>query len=226
MTPLPRWPVRRSIWIALAVVALLVVGVVLWRRREDSDVLPPSVVHAIDAEKSSRPSIDSAIAQARYEADTSRASRIAAEARARQLQRAAELQGLRADSLALEARHAATARDSAVMWHLAFAARTGERDSLLAVVATKDTALTLAAAEAKSLRTGLDTANRGRIRADSVLDATVHAVSVAECRVPLTFGLVHCMSRTKAALVGIAAGVGGKMAYDAVRDGRIRIAHL
>lgn len=224
MTLLPRWPVPRSIWLAVAGSAVvLLVLVAIGHHRNDVDVLTPPVVHAIKAEQADRPSIDSAVAQARYEADMAKAERLAAEAHAQQLQRAAAVQGRRADSLALEARHAATARDSAMLWHVAYAARTGERDSLALVIDTLHLALSFAAAEAHALRVGLDTANRGRLRADSVLDATVAAVVQANCRVPLTFGLVHCMSRTNAALVGIAVGVGGKMTVDAIRDGRLTL---
>jgi hypothetical protein len=219
----PTWLVPRSIYVAIALSMALLVGVVIVWHRHDRDVLPPPVVRAIDAERASRPHVDSQVTAAYQEAAAAQARKDSAEAHAHRMERTAQREGHRADSLAVLARFAGTARDSALFWHLAYGSRTTERDSLAGVIDTLHVALDASRAEALSLHRGLDVADSARHRADSVLDATVTAVRRADCRVPGTFGLVHCMSRRDAALVGLALGVAGTVTVGAIRDGRLSL---
>jgi hypothetical protein len=211
---LPSWRSRRILVASIAFV---------WRHRHRLDALPPAVVTAVEHERADRARVDSQLIAASLEAVAAQQRQAVAEARAEQLRSIARRFSDYADSLARKAELARTAQDSASYYRSAYLVRTDERDTLLHALAEKDTALQAAESRAASFRRALVVADSARQRADSVLDATVHAVRVAECRVPLTFGLVHCMSRTHAALVGVGLGVGGKMAYDAVRDGRLKI---
>lgn len=212
-------------WLAILVLvgALAASIAVIWRHRHGVDALPPAVLAAVEHEKADRARVDSELIAASLEAVAAQQRQAEAETRAEQLRSIARRFSDYADSLARKAERAHTAQDSASYYRSAYLVRTDERDTLLHALAEKDTALRAANERAASFRQGLVIADSARQRADSVLDATVHAVRVAECRVPLTFGLVHCMSRTHAALVGVALGVGGTMAVDAVRDGRLKI---
>jgi hypothetical protein len=146
-----------------------------------------------------------------------------AEERAELARSASAKIGLFADSLARRAAMAHNAADSAALYRQALIVRTDERDSLLFVIVGKDAAIKAANDRAADFRAGLLVSDPARQRADSVLDSVVGAVNKAECRVPLTFGLLKCMSRTKAAVVGVAIGVGGTLAVQAIRDGRLKI---
>jgi hypothetical protein len=220
----PAWSAPWTMWLAVGLSCVAVVALVQRvRHRHADDVLPPPVARAIDAERAARPAVDSQVTAAWQEAEAARARGARDSARADRLKRVAAIEGRRADSLAALARVAETARDSARYWQLAYSVRTEERDSLVVVTTTLESALAAVAQEASALRRGLTVADSGRHRADSVLDATVAAARHADCRVPFTLGLVHCMSRTHALEAGVAFGIGAKMTYDAVRDGRVRI---
>jgi hypothetical protein len=206
--------------VAGTLAVLVVAGVVLWRRGR-VDPLPPAVRTAVTNEKADRARVDSQLVAATLEAQAAQRRQDAANARAKAAERRARAIGLQADSLAREAQHASTARDSALFYRLAYTARTSERDTLLVALAGKDTALAEAERRAVAL-TRSDSINRqARTRADSVLDAVVASVTV--CTVPGTFGRVRCPSRKVALAVGIVGGLATEEMYRAVKDGRISI---
>jgi hypothetical protein len=212
------------LWIALGLV-LLVASFVAGRfsRRNTDAILPPPVVTAVEHEKADRARVDSTIIADTLKAVAAQQRQTIAEERAELARSASAKIGLFADSLARRAAMAHNAADSAALYRQALIVRTDERDSLLFVIVGKDAAIKAANDRAADFRAGLLVSDPARQRADSVLDSVVGAVNKAECRVPLTFGLLKCMSRTKAAVVGVAIGVGGTLAVQAIRDGRLKI---
>lgn len=213
------------LWLAIAIlvcVAAFLIGRVSERRRADA-ILPPAVVNAVDQERADRARVDSQLIAASLEAVAAQQRQAEANARAEAIRRSVAKLSLFADSIARRAERAANAVDSAALYRDAYMVRTDERDSLLMALEAKDSALTAAEDRARALTRVAAVADAARQRADSVLDAVVDAAHQAECRVPLTFGLVRCMSRGKAALLGVVIGVAGTVAYDAIRDGRLSI---
>jgi hypothetical protein len=220
----PAWSAPWTMWLAVGLSCVAVVALVQRvRLRHADDVLPPPVARAIDAEHAARPALDSQVTSAWVEAEAARARSDVAEASSKRLERVARTESRRADSLARVALVATSAVDSARAWRAAYDARTAERDTIRRSRDSLGTALAESRRASDAFRGGLVVADSGRHRADSVLDATVAAARHADCRVPLTFGLVHCMSRTHALEAGVAFGIGAKMTYDAVRDGRVKI---
>lgn len=214
---------RRALWLSgagLLVLTIALTVVILWRRGR-VDPLPTPVRHAVEDERLARARVDSQIVAATMEAEAAQRRQDEATQRANALERARRLASDRADSLARAAEQAQTASDSARYYRLAYVARTSERDTLLAVLAEKDTALLAANDRARAFQHAAIVADSARLRADSVLDAVVASVTV--CTVPGTFGRVKCPSRTTALVAGAALAVVGKVTYDAVRDGRLRI---
>lgn len=214
----------RMAWHWLAIVALvgvLVASIVfVWRHRHRVDALPPAVVTAVEHEKADRPRVDSTVIADTLEAHSAERRAQIATGRADSLADIARRIGRFADSLAEKAVRAKTAEDSARFYRFAYLTRTDEASTLRHELAEKDTAIANAEARAEFFRHALIVSDSARQRADSVMDAVVHAATQTECRV---LWVVHCISRKKAFIVGAAAGVGGKMLYDAIRDGRIRI---
>lgn len=215
-----------SLWIALGVTLLIglafLAGHVIGRRSA-AEILPPAVVTAVEHEKADRARVDSQVIAATLEASAAQQRQAVATARADAIERIATKLSLYADSLAKRAANARTAADSAHYYREAYQVRTDERDSLQHELAAKDSATAAADDRAAAFRHGLIVSDSARQRADSVIDAVVDAAKQAECRVPLTFGLLKCMSRTKAAIVGAAIGVGGTLTVQAIRDGRLKI---
>lgn len=213
-------------WIAIAVVLLGVVEFVVLRafyQRQASRILPPPVVTAVEHERADRARVDSQLIAASLEAVAAQQRQAEANARADAIQRASVKLGMFADSLAHRAANATSLADSAALYRQAYLVRTDERDSLQYALVEERKARAYSEERAQALTHVAGIADSARQRADSVLDAVVHAVHEAECRVPLTLGLVRCMSRTKAAIVGVAVGVGGTLAVEAIRDGRLKI---
>jgi hypothetical protein len=219
VTPL-RWSPPRTLWIALAVSAVVIVVVVLWRRGQ-VDPLPTAVRIAVTNEKADRARVDSQLAAASLEAAAAYERQLVSEARADSLQSTARRLSRRADQLAADAALARTAADSAEGYRLAYLERTEERDTLLTTIAQKNISLAEAESRVKSEARRADIANAGRQRADSVLDAVVASVTV--CTVPGTFGRMKCPSRRTALAVGIIGGFATEEIYRAARDGRIAI---
>jgi hypothetical protein len=213
-------PRRRWIFAGLIAVELLGIVVALWLRHR-IDPLPAPVRDAVEAERAARPSIDSQLVAATLEAQAAQERQDAATQRAEAAERRARIQSARADSLAREAELATTARDSALYWHLAYSARTEERDTLLVASAAKDSAIAAANARAFAFARRAAVADSARLRADSVLDAVVASVTV--CTVPGTFGRVRCPSRTAALAFGFVGGLVLEETVRAVHDGRLRI---
>lgn len=214
---------RRALWlsgVALLVVLIAITVVVLWRRGR-VDPLPPPVRTAVANEKTDRARVDSQLVAASVEAEAAQRRQELATQRANALERTAKAASDRADSLAREAERSATARDSAIYWHLAYATRTAERDTLLTVIAEQDTALLASHDRASAFQHAAYVANTARLRADSVLDAVVAAANV--CTVPGTFGRVKCPSRKTALAVGLLGGLATEEVARALKDGRIRI---
>lgn len=217
---------KRRFWVMLAAgVAILValVAVALYFRGR-VDPLPPAVRTAVEAEQASRARADSQIAAAWAEAEAARARELRSEARADSLQRAAHSLSRVADASAARARAARTVADSARYFEAAYLERTAERDTLLATVAQQGVSLAEARAQVAALAPGLRVADSARVRADSVLDAVVESVTKAQCTVPGTFGRIACPSRRTAFVVGVVTTVTGKLLYDAIDDGRLKIA--
>jgi hypothetical protein len=212
------------LWIAFGLV-LLVASFVAGRlsRRNADAILPPPVVTAVAHEKADRARVDSQLIAATLEATAAAQRQAIATARADSLADIAKRIGRYADRLAARAASAETAQDSATYYREAYQVRTDETDTLRYELAEKDSALVAANARALAFQRATVVADSARQRADSVIDAVVEAAKQAECRVPLTFGAIHCMSRTKAAIVGGVIGIGAKMTYDAIWDGRLKI---
>lgn len=210
-------------WLALVAlaVALVASGAFIWFHRHRVEALPPAVVAAVEHEKADRARVDSQLIAASLEAVAAQQRQAIAEARADSLRSIAQRFSDYADRLAARATTATTAHDSANFYREAYEVRTDERDTLLAALATKDTALDAANDRIAALTRAAGIADTARQRADSVLDAVV--ASVVVCTVPGTFGRIRCPSRRTALAVGIIGGLAIEEIGRAVKDGRIRI---
>lgn len=120
---------------------------------------------------------------------------------------AAITQRHRADSLALAASQAETARDSLTRIWTAYEARTSERDTLLLVVASQATTIALATVRGDSLEVALVRSEARATRADAVIASAVQVVRASDppCRF---LGVFQCPSRTTVAIGGAMVGVG------------------
>ena len=140
---------------------------------------------------------------ARADSDRARASRVAIA-----LDKTAQIEHARADSLAAIAAAATSAIDSATGWHAAYEARSAEVDTLKRELAYKDTALVDARLQIAAVDSAFQRSQRRAARADSVIAAAVAVVKASDppCRFAHFFS---CPSRTEAAVGSAVLGAIG-----------------
>lgn len=198
---------RRLLWAAVVLAAVAGLVWVVWRYHPPAgDPLPPAIVAELQDHRTLEARADSQISAAWAEAEAARRRQEAAESRARLAEATAVSLGRAADGLAKAAGGAQTAQDSARVFRAAYEARTVQVDTLLVILAGKDTALQAAGDRIAALTRAAQVADSGRVRADSLLDKVVRSVVQSQCRVPLTFGRVRCPTRREAAILGLLAG--------------------
>jgi hypothetical protein len=170
--------------------------------------IDPETQALIDSLKTTRPAFDktrdSIITIVRHDTIFAKATNASAE-RSRANAVAA---GHVADSLAVAARVAKDAADSAAKWQLAYNERTRERDTLLITIVKKDSVIRYErdARLGLGLLYGADTLRRKRTEvANERLVADIAKLE-QPCRVPGTFGKVPCPSRTVTGI--LSAGLG------------------
>lgn len=201
---------RRLLWGGVTLACAAITVWVVWTEPPDPGPLPPAIITELQKHRTLEARADSQIRAAWAEAEAARRRQDAAEARARIAEATAVSLGREADGLATAASEAQTAQDSARIYRRAYAVRTAERDTLLVILAGKDTALAAAGDRIAALTRAAQVADSGRLRADSLLDVVVRSVALSRCTVPLTFGRVRCPTRREAAMGGaIVAGAIG-----------------
>lgn len=191
-------------WIKVAcfAVALILVGVFFLGR--SSAPTPPALPAKVQATVT-RHTITSVVDTVETnrilrQADAAR-RREAAAAKAQQLaEDAAALARHVADSLALEASAAASARDSAEAWHAAYGARSTEADSLRGSVIQQSARLQAVSAQLAFSDSVGSVWHIHALRGDSIITQLVPLAQQADrCRI---LYVIHCPSRTKAAIAG------------------------
>jgi hypothetical protein len=219
---------------ALAIVALVVLALtvrwILGKRNEDERVIiPPETQARIDSLERTADSATTLRLEKQQLADS--ATRLAAALRAatRPARDSGAAAGNTADSLAILAQRAETARDSAVLWHTAYVARTTQVGQLETVVAAQDAAAVQDSVAIDALRSGW-AADVQRLAAETQTRRELQAAiaKANECRL---LWVVDCPTRTQAAIGGAllsgAIALWGDDLVDAVksstRDRRARL---
>lgn len=212
---------------AFAVAALIILVAFQFCRRPDPSGLPPGVQTSL---------VDHQVRSVVDTAEKSRLDRVAhadsvreAEYRAevRHARAAAQVASTRADSFAAIAASAQSAADSAEAWRQAYIDEKLAGDSLRAAAAHADVATEIADRRADTTRAAEAIETRRADRADKVITQLVPLAENREgCRIPGTFGLVACPSRTALVVGGAVAVVAGVVVGYEAGKGNLKASSL